>query len=247
VAFRRLVSYLTDLVFPTLCTLCETPVKSPPLCESCLADLERIEAADRCDLCAYPLPNSSAKCPHCHGKGIRLLERVVSLGVFHDPLRGMVHRLKYREGWPLAEFLGDRAAANEACKGLLSQTDVLVAIPLHPLRQMSRGYNQADVLAQRIGNRCGIPCLHPIIRLRNTETQTHLHGHAVRAKNLLGAFGLVDEREIAGRHIVLIDDVMTSGSTLISAARTLQQASPASISAIVIAVADPKGRAFEMI
>lgn len=211
-----------------------------------MADLDRLQTTVCCDLCAYPLPNETAKCPHCHGNGLPLLDRVVSLGIFHDPLRGMVHRIKYREGWPLAEFLGDRIAASEACKGILTESDALVAIPLHPLRQMMRGYNQADVLAQRIGNRCGIPCLHPIIRLRNTETQTHMHGKAVRMKNLKGAFGLVDEREIMGRHIVLVDDVLTSGATLINAARVLKQAAPASICAIVIAVADPKGRAFEV-
>jgi len=86
-----------------------------------------------------------------------------------------------------------------------------------------------------------------MIRLRNTETQTHLHSHEKRVENLRGAFGLVDEREIQGRHIVLVDDVVTSGATLTSAARVLQQASPASISALALCVSDPKGRAFEAI
>ena len=77
--------------------------------------------------------------------------------------------------------------------------------------------------------------------------QANLHAQQDRADNLRGAFGLLDRSEIAGKHVTLIDDVMTSGSTLRVAARTLMEAKPASVSAVVIAVADPKGRAFQFI
>jgi predicted amidophosphoribosyltransferase len=84
-------------------------------------------------------------------------------------------------------------------------------------------------------------------RIRPTETQTHLHSRAERAENLRNAFDLVDPAAIEGKHIVLADDVLTTGATLMSLARALKPAGPASLSAIVLAVADPKGRAFEVI
>ena len=85
------------------------------------------------------------------------------------------------------------------------------------------------------------------IRVRTTEKQTHLHTRAGRIENLRGAFVLTNPAAIADRHIVLIDDVLTTGATLVSLARVLKPAQPASICAIVVAVADPKGRSFEVI
>jgi predicted amidophosphoribosyltransferase len=85
------------------------------------------------------------------------------------------------------------------------------------------------------------------IRVRPTETQTHLHTRAGRIENLKGAFVMENADAIADKQIVLIDDVLTTGATLVSLARVLKPAKPASICAIVLAVADPKGRAFEMI
>ena len=84
-------------------------------------------------------------------------------------------------------------------------------------------------------------------RIRPTETQTHLHSRAQRTENLRDAFELINPVAIEGKHIVLIDDVLTTGATLTSLARALKPAKPACLSAFVLAVADPKGRAFEVI
>jgi ComF family protein len=217
------------------------------LCANCNADLDRLASAAACDLCGYPLLHYGDPCPHCHGKGIAPIERVIRLGVFNDPLRTLVHRIKYRHGWPLAEYLADRLVAHEPAKGLLTETDCLVPVPLHPMRQWARGYNQAAVIAQRIGRRCGIATGSPLIRLRNTPSQTTLHAQARRFENVRNAFGLIQQKSVHGRHVVLVDDVMTSGATLRSAARVLAAAGPASISVLAVAVADPKGRAYEFI
>jgi len=242
-----LIKCLADFCYPPVCTLCGAAGASPPLCANCNADLDRLSQAAACDLCGYPLVHADDPCPHCRGKGIAPIERVARLGVFGDPLRTLVHRIKYRHGWPLAEFLADRLAAHEPARAMLTQTDCLVAIPLHPMRQWSRGYNQAAVIAQRLGKVCQIPRRAPLVRLRNTQTQTALHAQAKRIENLRDAFGLIDAKSVRGRHVLLVDDVMTSGATVRSAARTLAAAKPASISVLAVAVADPKGRAYEFI
>jgi ComF family protein len=171
----------------------------------------------------------------------------VRLGVFSDPLRTLVHRIKYRHGWPLAEFLADRLAEHPPAAAMLKEADCLVPIPLHPLRQWARGYNQAAVIAERIGKRCKKPLRSPLVRLRNTQTQTTLHAQAKRVENLRNAFGLIDAKSVRDRRVVLFDDVMTSGATARSAARALADAGPVSISVLAVAVADPKGRAYEFI
>lgn len=89
--------------------------------------------------------------------------------------------------------------------------------------------------------------VHAAKRVRPTATQTHLPSRAQRIENLRDAFQLTNYGAIEDKQVVLVDDVLTTGATLVSLARTLKKASPRSISALVLAVADPKGRAFEVI
>jgi ComF family protein len=178
---------------------------------------------------------------------MRGFERVVALGTFRDPLRHLIYAAKYHGRWTVAERLADRLLEQEAIKGLMTVTDCLVPVPLHWLRHITRGFNQAEVLARRLAKRCGKRVERPVIRLRNTETQTHLHSRAKREENLKHAFGLVDRWSIRDRHVVIVDDVMTTGATLQSVARALAPAEPASVSAMVLAVADPLGQDFQVI
>lgn len=194
-----------------------------------------------------PLAEHDAPCARCLGEGVPHFERVVRLGVFHDPLKHLIHQMKYHRRWPIAEMLAGQLAAHEPAKALLSETDVLVPVPLHPFRHISRGYNQAEVIAQTIGRICRIPVKQPIVRVRRTPMQTRMPSQTQRIENMKDAFLLARERGLRNKHVVLIDDVTTTGATLQSAARVLVAAKPASVSALVIAVADPKNRDFQSI
>jgi ComF family protein len=243
-----LVESLLELSYPGACSVCGAWCQGRlPLCVECLANLQGLESASGCTGCGQPLPRVDAPCQRCQGRGLRPLERLLRLGTFADPLRRMIHQIKYHGQWPLGEHLADRLLEQEAVKRLLTDTDCLVAVPLYPMRHIMRGYNQAEVIARRLSARCRIPSAHPVERVRNTETQTHLHSRAKRLANLKDAFELVDAHSVRGRHVVLVDDVLTSGATLQEVARTLKAARPASICAIVIAVADPKGQDFKML
>jgi ComF family protein len=252
---RLVAALLADFGYPAACAACEAsiPPDSPSseLCGDCLAALRELEAAPACHRCAMPVARRGDPCPHCAGRGLFPFDRVLRLGVFDDPLTDLIHRAKYHGRWTLAELLADRLLAQERVKGLLSEPPIdehrLVAVPLHAWRHTTRGFNQAAVIAGRLSRVSGIPLVRPAVRLRNTETQTHLHSHAKREENLRDAFGLINPRCIAGRHVVLVDDVMTTGATLQSLARTLRAANPASLSAIVVAIADPRRRGFERI
>jgi ComF family protein len=218
------------------------------LCAECVTELDALAAAPACERCAAPLAYAAAPCPYCRGDGLPPFERIVALGLFDDPLKAMIHSIKYRGAWPLAEELTDRLLARrEPAKALLHETQVIVPVPLHFTRQLSRGYNQAALIAKRLGSRCDIRVAEALGRVRATETQTHLHSRAKREENLKDAFALLTAHGVRDRHVLMVDDVMTTGATLRAAARELRKAKPASVSALVLGVADPRGRGFERV
>jgi ComF family protein len=242
------LQHLADFCYPRACAVCDaTTDVSVELCARCMGDVHKLEGAPACDRCARPIAQFGAPCPHCLGKGIKPFEGMLRLGVFEEPLRHLIHQLKYHGRWTLAEFLADRLLEQEPVKALLSQTDVLVPVPLHPWRHMIRGYNQAEVIARRLGRRCGIKVANAVARLKNTETQTNLHSRIKRYDNMRDAFGLMHPRSVRGRHVVIVDDVMTTGATISWAGKTVMEAEPASLCAVTAAVADPQGRDFELI
>lgn len=244
----RGLSHLLDFCYPRLCALCRGPgADGVELCEQCFSLLRQIESLPACPKCAMPIAEPGALCPHCMGEGHPPFQQIVRLSLYRDPLRQIIIDMKYHRQWTLAEFLADRLLARPEVIDLLAEVDVIIPIPLHPWRQFSRGFNQADVIAQRIAATAKKKFARPLVRLRNTETQTHLHDKKKRFDNLRDAFGLLRPGKVTDQRVLLVDDVMTTGATLVSAARVLLEAEPASVNALVAAVADPRGKDFEEI
>ncbi len=251
------VKQVLDFCYPTVCAACGVSCpesNTPACCETCDQALRALAEIPACEKCAKPLAYDRAPCPYCEGRGFRPLDQIVCIGVFDDPLKHLIHQAKYYRQWMLAEILVDRLAAQERVQSLLAATEVLIPVPLHPWRQIARGYNQAGVIARQLARHANqnehsgrLRVRNPAVRTRRTETQTHLHSRAKRVDNLRGAFALVDPASITGRHVTIVDDVMTTGATLRSFARVLIGAKPASISAIVLAIADPRGKEFEAV
>jgi ComF family protein len=215
------------------------------LCENCEGELIAIEKAGACDRCARPLVQWGDPCPYCKGKGIHPFDRIVALGIFTDPLKELIHHMKYHRRWGLAEAMADRLLATARVREVMERAEVVVPVPLHWWRQIGRGYNQSDVIARRLARKKKV--VHAVRRLRNTPPQTRIRSHEERHENVKDAFAMINEKAVAGRHVVVVDDVITTMSTIRAVARAMAGAKPLSISAVALAVADPKGRGFEVI
>ncbi len=232
---RHLATAATDvlsIIWPAVCVACNSDA-AQCVCDACQEDIDRLAAIKACPACGRSSAGSA--CPNCGGQGTAHLTRVHRLGTFDPPLSHLIRAAKFGGRWELCGWLGNRLG--ESMTGVATDT-VVVPVPLHPHRKARRGYDQADLIASKLARRLGLPMTRVLSRQRNTRPQTDLQGTAARAVNLRDAF-IVDRPDlVAGKRVLLVDDVTTSGNTLRSAARTLAAAGPTGLSAAVVAVAD---------
>ena len=137
-----------------------------------------------------------------------------------------IHSFKYFRRFGLAREVGRWYGSLLKESGLYDDVEVVVPLPLHPFKRLSRGYNQVDFLAEGIAESLGLPVeRRSLVRCRNTHAQARTP-HRERAANVEGAFAVRHSEYLAGRHLLLVDDVLTTGSTLTAAAEALLEAVP---------------------
>lgn len=228
---------LAGALFPTACVSCEELVSAsdPPLCQNCWGRLPLI-CGPVCR-CGAPLPGSvGADCGRCRRGRSAVLEGV-SLGAYAGPLRDCVVALKYRGRHRTAARLSLRLLERERCRRILSASDVIVAVPLHPEREERRGFNQAYLLARALGSHCGLPVSRGLARTRNTASQTDLSA-GDRRRNVRGAFAGGLDPALEGAAVALVDDVTTTGATLRECAATLLASGAREVRSITVARAE---------
>lgn len=150
-------------------------------------------------------------------------------------MREALHAFKFRGRQALAAPLGDLLVEVAARRLPDGAPALLVPVPLHPRRERERGFNQALLLARRLGRARGIPVrADALVRAAATQAQTELDARARRA-NVRGAFRLRRPEAIAGRHVLLVDDILTTGATLSECARCLREGGAATVGALTVA------------
>jgi competence protein ComFC len=218
-SFLKLLSKIKekalDLMFPAKCIECGRDGEY--ICQTCVKSLSSIEPPI-CEYCGIPVRQGNL-CEACHQNPSEI-DGIRSVHAFDGVARKAVLQLKYNNlkvmARPMAQLFCDYLVSNNL------PCDVLVPVPLHSSRLRERGYNQSALLCRELGKLCSAPVDEKsLVRLRQTASQTSFD-RGGRKVNVEGAFDCIDGA-LAGRNVLLIDDVCTTGATLKSCAAVLKE------------------------
>ena len=245
---ERVAASVFFTLFPADCRICGSPlirVSRLPVCEDCLRALRPLEGAF-CSVCGEALlspaflDRPAALCGLCQ-RAHPPFERALAYGSYDGALRDLIHLLKYQQVRPAAAILG-RMLGNSVAALEPSLPDgaiQVVPIPLHTRKKAQRGFNQAELIArvalkqlarpERFQLRTGV-----LVRQRETGLQIGLTRHQ-RRENVRGAFAVIDPTPIAHRNILLVDDVLTTGTTASECTRVLRRAGAAQVWVVTVA------------
>jgi ComF family protein len=231
----RIGRAVVDGVLPPRCLSCGETVADPDaLCARCWRGMTFF-APPWCAACGVPFPHpmgEDAVCGEC-ARERRSWDRARAVLRYDRHSRRLVLGLKHGDRTHVARAFG--RWMHRAGSEILAGADLLVPVPLHWTRLFQRRYNQAALLAQAIRSAGGPPVAADwLVRRRRTPMQGHL-GAAARERNVRSAFAMRPGRSLAGRRVVVIDDVLTTGATVDECARVLKRAGAASVGVLTLA------------
>jgi ComF family protein len=238
-AVRSWTNRIIDLVYPRNCRFCLGPLQETEpgvICTGCLGTAKVIEPPF-CQRCALPFAGKMTEefvCGYC--KDLKFhFSRAVAGCRAEGIVRDSIHRFKYNREMYYEPHLTSWLVAAAQRWIDWSKVDTIVPVPLHPRKQRSREFNQAELLARALAKQVGVPAVcKQLRRVKETVTQTALDAKA-RRDNLKDAFAIKEGASFQGRRVVLVDDVFTTGATLDSCARILRVNGAEDVIALAVA------------
>lgn len=227
----NIISDLLDLVFPRVCFSCleeAAPQQGSIFCIKCMFEIPYTDHFENAE-------NDLVKL--FYGKGN--IKHAAALMFFTEGgvVQNILHNFKYKKmleiGTQLGHVVGDKVLNSKYFENI----DVIIPVPLHKDKQYKRGFNQSEVFGNAIATKLKRPLLNNVlIRNKFTETQTR-KSKSERKENVSDAFNVKDHSKIVAKHVLLVDDVITTGSTILACAETIRENGASSISIISIAKA----------
>lgn len=211
------------LLQPDHCLLCLARLRRQPhaICSGCQLDLPWL--LHGCRHCALPVPAGDSECATCQQQR-QPFHRAWCAWRYDFPLDMLIGNFKYARDWPAGRLLSQLLAEHLLYlqnEGEIELAGALIPVPLSARRLRQRGYDQAQMIAGWLGKAMQLPVLgNSVQRVRHTQIQQGLNARQ-RQANMLNAFALVRPEQVAGRHLALVDDVLTTGATCAALARLL--------------------------
>lgn len=224
---------LIDICFPPTCFFCRQNIQNGVLCVSCQEKIKPL-SPPLCRYCSKPLKAETGNvCAACRGKKL-YYDSLISCFVYDDPLKTIIHLLKYKDHDYLADFLSGRMAEHLSGTGFIPGSfDWIIPVPSHPVRIRERGYNQSLLLAKKLSVLLKIPLKHDIIFCKHNKPHQTQLARGVRTANLEDNFTVPEN--IPEKKIVLIDDVLTTGATVNECAKALKNRGAETVNVITLA------------
>ena len=236
------LSAALDLLLPRACVACDRllgRLDQGVVCGLCWSRIPLLPSP-QCERCGHPLQGNVCRWCELLPPFVRAVRSVCWMPV--EPASSIVHALKY-EGWStVARDLADRMSRLAWPRDVVEERTLLVPVPLASARKRQRGYNQSALIARELGKKWRVPVREDVVgRTRETKTQTRLTAEERRA-NVAGSFSIAGNvEEIAGAHVVIVDDVVTTAATLNSCAKVLYEAGARIISYVTFGRAHASG------
>lgn len=222
---KKVLNDFIDLVFPNCCPGCDQPLVSGEvhLCTSCELDL--------------PLYAANEHILHYFAGRLKLTEARAFMKFYHGGIaQNLLHHIKYKGDQGLGEYLGKMFIQHLQKEAVYNDVEVIVPVPLHKSKLRARGYNQSEVVARGMAEILGVTVdSSSILRTKKSETQTKKN-RADRWQNVTGIFEVTGDN-LQGKHVLLIDDVITTGATLEACGEVILNVGAASLSMGVLAAA----------
>lgn len=165
---------------------------------------------------------------------------IARLTTFESITREIIHGIKYGRRWSIVPWIARELVKQPNVRECLAASEVIIPVPLHWTKRLSRGFNQAELLADELARAGNLKVANAVRRIEMTRSQVAFHSRAARQKNIRRAFRLTRPDLLHGKNVLIVDDVMTTGATLQAIARIIKTGCrPASFRAIVVASANP--------
>lgn len=237
---QRSLQAVVDLWMPPACNFCGRPIpgpgKQPMLCEECRVKLQAFPGR-ACQRCAAPIPQHEAgdDCPRCRNRRYRF-RQALAMGVYRGQLREAVIRMKRQTEEGLALSVGYllAAAVRHVCE-TPGGPELIVAVPCHWWKRLRRGTNSPDILAEAVGTALELPIGRGALYCRRRTQKQGMLSPSERFANVRGAFAASRKFDFSGAHILLIDDIMTTGATGNEASKVLRRAGASRVTLAVVA------------
>ena len=213
----KLYHFLMELLFPSKCVLCRQLLKTgeTDLCGSCRAD-------------APEYPNRKIK--------LQFLDSFAAVWYYEGNVRASLLRYKFHNARSYSASYG-RILAMKLLREYPDGFDVLTWVPVSRLRKLRRGYDQVELLAKAVGKELGMPPVPTLKKIRNNRPQSRLKGAEARRANVLGAYRILENTDVKGKRVALLDDILTTGATAGECARVLLSAGAKEVHCAAMAAA----------